>query len=131
LFRATHDATYPHFPKLHTAAEDLAHFQKVLQSNRTIVIEKDGEIAGFCACTPGWVNYLYVLPRYQGSGLGSRLLDAAKSDTAALQLWTFQENLKARKFYERHGFRAVEETGGAGNEEKQPDVRYVWERKFT
>jgi len=128
LFRTTFAATYPHFAKLHASEEDLAHFQKVLQSNHTVVVDKDGEIAGFCAFTPGWVNYLYVLPKYQGSGIGSRLLNEAKSENAALQLWTFQENQKARNFYERHGFKLVEETDGAGNEEKQPDVRYVWER---
>jgi len=128
LFRTTFAATYPHFAKLHAPEEDLAHFQKVLQSNHTVIVEKDGEIAGFCAFTPGWVNYLYVLPKYQGSGIGSRLLNEAKSENAVLQLWTFQENQKARNFYERHGFKLVEETDGAGNEEKQPDVRYVWER---
>ncbi|MGA6971241.1 MAG: GNAT family N-acetyltransferase [Candidatus Binatus sp.] len=128
LFRTTFAATYAYFANLHTPEEDLAHFQKVLQSNHTVVVEKDGEIAGFCAFTPGWVNYLYVLPKYQGSGIGSRLLHQAKSENAELQLWTFQQNQKARNFYERHGFKPVEETDGAGNEEKQPDVRYVWKR---
>jgi len=45
---------------------------------------------------------------------------------AGLELWTFQVNDGARRFYERHGFRAVEVTDGAGNEERQPDVRYAW-----
>jgi hypothetical protein len=43
-----------------------------------------------------------------------------------LQLWTFQSNVRAHKFYERHGFIAVETTDGSGNEEQAPDVRYVW-----
>jgi hypothetical protein len=32
----------------------------------------------------------------------------------------------ARRFYERHGFVAVEHTDGAGNEEREPDVRFLW-----
>lgn len=33
---------------------------------------------------------------------------------------------RAGTFYERHGLVAIEVTDGAGNEEKEPDVRYVW-----
>jgi ribosomal protein S18 acetylase RimI-like enzyme len=43
-----------------------------------------------------------------------------------LQLWVFQKNVGARRFYERHGFRLVELTDGAGNEENEPDARYEW-----
>ena len=46
-------------------------------------------------------------------------------------LWTFQQNLRARRFYERHGFVAVEETDGLGNEERAPDVRYLWTGKVS
>jgi hypothetical protein len=41
-------------------------------------------------------------------------------------LWTFQTNTGARRFYERHGFVAVDETDGSANEERAPDVRYAW-----
>ena len=41
------------------------------------------------------------------------------------QLWTFQSNHGARRFYERHGFVAVQHTDG-DNEEGAPDVRYEW-----
>jgi len=34
----------------------------------------------------------------------------------------------ARRFYERHGFRAIHLTDGRDNEEKMPDVRYRWQR---
>jgi hypothetical protein len=39
---------------------------------------------------------------------------------------TFQSNAGARRFYEREGFVAVEETDGRGNEEGAPDLRCVW-----
>jgi hypothetical protein len=32
----------------------------------------------------------------------------------------------ARRFYERHGLRAVRFTDGTGNEEKTPDALYEW-----
>ena len=45
-----------------------------------------------------------------------------------IQLWCFADNLRARAFYEKHGFVAVEFTEGAGNEEKTPDTLYRWTR---
>ena len=48
------------------------------------------------------------------------------ADGGSRQLWTFQDNARARRFYEARGFVAEEFTDGAGNEEKTPDVRYVW-----
>jgi len=42
-----------------------------------------------------------------------------------MELWAFQSNHRGRRFYERHGFVAVEFTDGAANEEQWPDVRYV------
>ena len=42
------------------------------------------------------------------------------------QLWTFQANKRARHFYESRGCEAVEFTDGQRNEERVPDVRYVY-----
>jgi len=44
-----------------------------------------------------------------------------------IELWTFQVNEAAARFYERHGFVAAERTDGAGNEERSPDIRYTWQ----
>ncbi len=37
-----------------------------------------------------------------------------------------QRNNRARAFYERHGFRVARMTDGADNEEREPDILYVW-----
>ncbi len=82
---------------------------------------------GFCSLGTGWIEHLYVAPGHTGHGFGSRLVRLALDrQPGGLQLWTFQVNADARRFYERHGFRAVQMTDGAGNEERQPDVRYAW-----
>jgi hypothetical protein len=39
-----------------------------------------------------------------------------------------QRNTRARRFYEARGFVLTEETDGAGNEENEPDARYLWVR---
>ena len=43
-----------------------------------------------------------------------------------LQLWVFQKNTGAIRFYERHGFRLVKLTDGAENMEREPDALYAW-----
>lgn len=71
----------------------------------------------------------YVRPGWTGRGAGSELILLAQSRRPErLSLWTFQSNLGAQRFYERHGFVPVERTDGSNNEERAPDVRYVWER---
>lgn len=53
----------------------------------------------------GWINQLYVDPAWTRLGLGSRLVELAKSRSPqGLQLWTFASNVGAQRFYERHGF---------------------------
>jgi hypothetical protein len=48
------------------------------------------------------------------------------ADGKPKQLWTFQKNARARRFYEQRGFTAVRFTEGEGNIEKEPDVLYAW-----
>ena len=73
-----------------------------------------------------WIDHLYVHPDRQGQGIGPALLAKALEDGRPKQLWAFRQNTRARRFYEARGFRPVEFTDGAGNEEKTPDVRYLW-----
>ena len=89
----------------------------------------DGDrLTGLIAFRDDWIEQLYVLPEAQGQGVGTALLDVAKRAVARLQLWTFQRNAQARRFYEARGFVVVEQTDGTGNEEKEPDARYLWTR---
>jgi ribosomal protein S18 acetylase RimI-like enzyme len=43
-----------------------------------------------------------------------------------LRLWTFASNTSAQRFYERHGFVAIDRTDGQHNEERAPDILYTW-----
>jgi GNAT superfamily N-acetyltransferase len=88
----------------------------------------DNVMTGVIAFRDDWIEQLYVLPEAQGRGVGTELLDVAKRASKRLQLWTFQRNAQARRFYQARGFLQVEQTDGAGNEEKEPDARYLWTR---
>ena len=90
---------------------------------------EDDTINGFIAFEAGWIDRLFALPPAQRRGLGTALVEVAKTACPRLQLWTFQRNLPARRFYEARGFILAEETDGAGNMEHEPDARYVWSRE--
>lgn len=91
------------------------------------VSEQDGHIVGFSGVSEGELTHLYVDPGSQNRGIGTQLLDHAKSlEPKRLELWVFQKNEGARRFYERRGFRLARLTDGTGNMEKEPDALYEW-----
>ncbi|MET7684907.1 GNAT family N-acetyltransferase [Streptomyces sp. NPDC005423] len=113
-----------------SADEVRGHFRDVVVPLReTWVAEAAGGdgIVGVMVLADDLLSQLYLSPDWRGRGLGDRFVRLAKERSPqGLRLWTFQVNKPARRFYERHGFVAVEHTDGGGNEEREPDVRYVW-----
>jgi GNAT superfamily N-acetyltransferase len=114
-------------PPVHSDDEVREHFASVVLPRRELwVIEIDGGLVAVLVLDNGWLAHLYVDPEWTGRGLGSRLVNLAKAlHPNGLDLWTFQSNVGARHFYERHGFAALDTTDGA-NEEGAPDVHYHW-----
>jgi ribosomal protein S18 acetylase RimI-like enzyme len=129
VHRAAFDHALPWLRGLHTPDEDRWFYrERMFRECQVHGAFEDDALAAIIAFRSGWIDQLYVLPQAQGRGVGSELLDLAKRAFDRLQLWTFQRNLRARRFYEARGFARVEETDGAGNEEKEPDARYLWTR---
>jgi GNAT superfamily N-acetyltransferase len=117
-------------PALHTPAEDGRFIgEEILSQCEVTVAEDDGGIVAFLALRGEEVRLLYTRPDRIGGGAGTLLIEAAKaSGVGALELWCFQANARARRFYEARGFSAVRFTNGADNQERTPDVLYRWER---
>ena len=121
-------ASVPAIPApVHTDDEVRAWFAEVVLLEReTWVAEVDGEVVGLLVLDGDDVDQLYVDPAVTGEGIGSRLLERAKVERpGGLDLWTFQANTGARRFYERRGFAEVARTDG-DNEEGARDVRLAW-----
>lgn len=114
-------------PRIHTRAEDV-NFCAMMIDRGWVTVAEDDTPRAFLAQDGNEVNCLYVANDAQGQGIGKALLDHAKTLTERLELWTFQANDCARKFYAREGFAEVELTDGQRNDEKLPDVFLVWER---
>ena len=87
-----------------------------------ILIENERIIgtAGFCKsrwdnyCDYGEIVSIYFLPDCIGKGYGQHLLKKCVEELNALGfnkilLWVLEENMRARKFYEKNGFICSEE----------------------
>ena len=124
-------ALLPFAPSVHRAeavAAWVAHH--LLPAGGVTVAVVDGRVQAVLATAvaadgAGWIEQLYVHPTWVGAGLGRSLLAHALATLPRpLRLHTFQANVHAREFYERHGFCATGFGDGSGNVERCPDVLY-------
>lgn len=103
----------------------------LIPAGQTTVAVIDDQVVGLLAVSKGtdcgWIDQLYLLPAWVGRGIGTTLLELARSELPPpIRLYTFQANQRARRFYEHRGFRAVAFGDGSANEEKCPDILYEW-----
>jgi GNAT superfamily N-acetyltransferase len=126
IMRSTYDRM-DYIPRLHTHEEDLAYIGGLFGEREIWVAENDDGVIGFAILSADELMQMHVTPGEQNAGIGSALLARAKERRPrGFSLWTFQKNVGARRFYERHGLEVVRLTDGAGNEEREPDVQYAW-----
>ena len=119
-----------YLPDLHSDADTRLFIRRVVKRSAVWLAAREGAMLGFAALEPGWLHHLYVDPAAQNAGAGSALLEKAKAELPeGFSLWTFQANLGARRFYERHGLKETHRTDGADNEERLPDILYEWNGK--
>lgn len=105
--------------------------ETLIPTNQVVVATENDAIVGMMAVSKnqgvGWIDQLYLAPEAVGRGIGSLLIENAKSTLESpICLHTFQENMAARRFYEKHGFSILSLGDGSANEENCPDVVYEW-----
>lgn len=119
-------------PRVHSRAEDISFAGDMIDRGWVDVFWvdalEDTKVAGFIARDNTMIHALYVTGSARQKGIGKALLDHAKSVSSELTLWTFLANENAQRFYKNAGFREIERTDGAGNDEKLLDMRLYWER---
>jgi GNAT superfamily N-acetyltransferase len=129
VHRIAFDRALPTLAGLHSPDEDRWFFRERVFASCELWGAFDGStMRGMIAFREEWIDQLYVVPDAQGQGIGTSLLEIAQGSHGLLQLWTFQRNGRARRFYEARGFHLVRETDGSRNEEKEPDALYLWRR---
>jgi GNAT superfamily N-acetyltransferase len=120
----------PYAPSAHNDGELREWVESFLvPSGGVTVAEFNGRVVAIMATANteafSWVTQMAVDPALVGQGIGSLLLaHAMRTLPLPIRLYTFQANVGARRFYERHGFVPIELTDGQANEEHCPDVLY-------
>lgn len=114
-------------PRLYSRAQDISFCGLMIDRGWVSVFDA-GEIAGFIARQENIIHALYVASSYHRQGVGTALLQHAKSQSLNLRLWTFQANYKAQKFYAKSGFIEKSKSDGRNNDEKLPDLLLEWKK---
>ena len=97
----------------------------VLPTHRVTLAVVESRLVGFIAASQESVSQLHVKVGLHRQGIGSALLALAKArSTGSLWLYAFTQNLRACRFYEKHGFVAVER--GFEPVWQLEDVKYRW-----
>jgi RimJ/RimL family protein N-acetyltransferase len=97
-----------------------------------LLAERDGRAVGMAAFEHCWLGGLYVVPEEWGRGVAGELHDAALAampDCAELRLWALEGNDRARRFYERRGWRLNGETRVVPYPPNPIDVGYLLVRE--
>jgi GNAT superfamily N-acetyltransferase len=119
----------PFIPKPIHSDEEVRHWvaEALIPSAGTWVVAGEVGVVAMMTLRNDWIEQLYVDPNHFSQGAGQLLLAHAKKlSPNGLDLWTFQSNVRARRFYEIHGFVPIEQNDG-DNEEGSPGVRYRWD----
>ena len=82
---------------------------------RTLIAIIDEQPVGAACVTAGWLDGLYVVPEHWGTGLADELYGralelACELGSSSCKLWVLEDNMRARRFYERRGWRENGET---------------------
>src|SRR5579863_6406019 len=116
-----------------------ADWQRWLAPGATFILEKDGEVCGLVAGVLDQLDAsvvhlmaMWVRPAARGMGVAELLIDSVKSwawqgNARQVRLNVFESNSRARRCYERAGFRA---TGRRFSNERTGDdeIEMAYER---
>lgn len=113
LWRTTWQKAYPHLDfnsRVEWWRQRWEH--EIIPHATVIVADFDGELIGFVTVDrrKGYLEQIVVASKAWGSQLGSALIaEAKKLSPSALYLHVNQDNKRAIRFYEKHGFVIVSE----------------------
>jgi GNAT superfamily N-acetyltransferase len=110
----------------HPLAAQIAYFKtEVLPRNTLRLAFTAGQLVGFVAASSESVAQLHVRVGFHRLGIGSQLLNWAKSESIGrLWLYSFARNTVAHAFYAHHGFRIV--ARGFEPTWQLEDIKYQW-----
>jgi len=93
--------------------------RSALASSNTVIYHDDGGAKGFICIADDVIAALCALPEAQGRGIGTRLLEHAKTSHACLSIQVFRKNESAVKFLLNRGFVIAKELPASSDAEAE------------
>lgn len=78
--------------------------KQLLSQAEITVAEVDGKIVGFAGMQQDYLAGIFIEADYRNHGLGAQLLTHLQARHAVITLNVFDQNSRAKQFYQRHGF---------------------------
>lgn len=95
----------PEFVEKHSAEAQTAYLRREIADGKQVYMLVDGSPVGIVSVQDSLIENLYILPRKQNRGYGTRLLEFAVSQCQSLPtLWILSNNEAAYRLYTRYGF---------------------------
>jgi GNAT superfamily N-acetyltransferase len=91
---------------------------KYLPIAETWVAEENGNLIGFISLLDNYIGALFVAPKEQGKGVGTKLIEQARREKGHLKVGVYSKNIGARRFYKKNEFTYI-------SEEVQPETGEV------
>jgi GNAT superfamily N-acetyltransferase len=93
------------FVAQHTAGHQEAYLRKEMMAGKKVYMLVDGVPAGIVSVWENMIENLYVLPKKQHMGYGTKLLMFAMHECRGVPvLWILENNQKAYALYSKYGF---------------------------
>jgi putative acetyltransferase len=91
---------------------------KYLPIAETWVAEENSDLIGFISLLGNYIGALFIIPKEQGKGIGTKLIEQARQEKEHLNVGVYSKNIAARRFYKKNGFTYL-------REEVQPETGEV------
>ena len=78
--------------------------QVYIPASETYIYEEDGVLKGFFSLYNDVLAAIFVLPEFQGNGIGKQLIGKVKELREKISLTVYKENTSSIEFYKKCGF---------------------------
>ncbi|KRL47187.1 hypothetical protein FD01_GL000356 [Lacticaseibacillus manihotivorans DSM 13343 = JCM 12514] len=84
--------------------ENFAMVKQLMPQAELTVAQVEGKIVGFAGMQDNYLAGIFIDSTYRDRGLGTQLLTQLQSRHPVITLNVFDQNRRAKQFYQRHGF---------------------------
>ena len=113
-------------PASHWQGNKIAMQAVYLPAAQVYLLEDEHAIFGFIAVIAQHIEALFIAPKYQGQGMGKRLLEHVQQTNDTLMLNVYQDNVQGVRFYTRNHFKIEQE--GFDEQTNAADFVMIWQR---